>query len=74
MNYLEKLKATARAVRLPRLTPAAVYNLSLLVGLALVAAGVDQGAGRAVALVTLGALVLGFAVFERLLLFRRSGR
>lgn len=74
MNYLDKLKAAVRAVSLPRLTPTGVYNLSLLLGLVLVAAGVDQARGRASALVTLGALVLCFAVFERLLLTRRSGR
>lgn len=58
------LKQISNAIR-P--TPALVYNVSVLVGLATVAAGVDGLYGRAAALLGVGELVLLLAVFERVL-------
>ena len=76
-NLLAKIISAARAVRLPPLTPARMYNASVLAGLALVGAGAERAFGVAVALLVVGVLVLAFAVFERLLVLSvkfRTGR
>ena len=66
-NLLAQIAAALRAARLPRLTATRMYNGSVLLGMALVGAGVERSVGDAAALLAVGALVLGFAVFERLL-------
>jgi hypothetical protein len=63
---LSRITAAARAIRLPQATPARVYNASLLTGLGLVAGGAVEAFGTAPALLLVGGLVLGLAVFERL--------
>lgn len=72
-TILANIAAALSAAQLPQLTAARVYNGSVLLGLALIGAGAERAFGAAEALLTVGALVLAFAVFERLLA-RKGGR